>query len=165
MAKLAPKDFFEKYWRDAVQTQIKYGVPSSITLAQAAIESGWGGSGLTLRANNFFGIKDQLNDEWKGDFTEVSTREEKPDGTSYYVISKFRKYKTPEDSFEDHAKFLVANKRYKSLFVNSNYKDWANGLQKAGYATANQYGASIIRLIELYGLQKYDDVEVYKKKL
>lgn len=163
MAKLTPQQFFDKYANYAMETQILKGVPADVTLAQAALESGWGGSSLTVKANNFFGIKDFANDDWKGEYFNIATGEYGANG--YYTInSNFRKYNSALDSFIDHANFLIKNKNYKSLFsldVND-YKGWANGLKAAGYATAPNYGTTLISLIEKYDLHKY--VEQAKKK-
>lgn len=148
---MSPQEFFDKYKDWAIETMAKSGVPASITLAQAAIESGWGESRLAKIANNFFGIK--LH-SWIGDY--VLANDDKPN-------EKFRKYKTAYDSFIDHADFLMTNKRYDSLFDSTDYKKWAEELQKAGYATAQTYANSLISTIEKYGLDKYDkqgDVEM-----
>lgn len=141
---MSPQEFFDKYKDWAIETQAKSGVPASITLAQAALESGWGESRLAKIANNFFGIKVH---SWLGEY--VLANDDKPN-------EKFRKYKTVYDSFIDHADFLMTNKRYDSLFDSTDYKKWAYGLDKAGYATIGTYGESLIGLVEKYGLDKYD---------
>lgn len=154
--------FFDKYKNYAMQTQILFGVPASITLAQAALESGWGESGLTKNANNFFGIK--ADSSWKGEKYLIGTKEYVNNG--YITIqSYFRKYNSPVDSFNDHAKFLLNNSRYKGLFLLDvyNYKDWANGLKTAGYATAPNYGTVLINMIQQYELFKYDQMAAKKK--
>lgn len=163
MAKLAPKDFFDKYANYAMDTQNLKGVPADITLAQAALESGWGGSSLTVKANNFFGIKDFPNDDWHYENYAISTAEYGNSGY-YNIVAKFRKYKSPLDSFIDHANFLIKNSNYKKLFLLdvNDYKGWSNGLKAAGYATAPNYGTTLISLIEKYDLHKY--VEQAKKK-
>lgn len=141
---MSPEEFFSKYKDWAILSQSRSGVPASITLAQAALESGWGESRLAKIANNFFGIK--LH-SWMGDYVLAS--DDAPD-------EKFRKYNSVYDSFIDHADFLVDNSRYNSLFENTDYRQWANGLQKAGYATDKNYANSLIGIIEKYGLDKYD---------
>lgn len=139
--------FFDTYKDWAVTTQAKSGVPASITLAQAALESGWGTSRLATTANNFFGIKVGPVWQWSGPY--VLANDDKPN-------EKFRKYKTVYDSFIDHADFLMVNNLYNSLFDTTDYKQWAVGLQKAGYATDKTYASQLIGLIEKYGLAKYD---------
>ena len=164
---MAPKDFFTTYAPFAIDTQIKYGVPASITLAQAALESGWGESGLTKKANNFFGIK--ADPSWSGPVINMATGEVF-NGVGTTINSNFRKYASPGDSFNDHAKFLTDNKRYSNLFaVSMNdpyyYVKWAQGLKSDGYATALSYDTSLINEIAIYGLTKYDKEAISKKKM
>lgn len=153
---MKPAEFYEKYAPWAVNEFIRSGVPASITLAQAALESGYGESQLTREACNFFGIKKGVG--WKGETYTIATPK---DNTAY---SEFRKYDSPRESFKDHSNFLLLNQRYKSLFKDSDYKNWANGLQAAGYSETPTYGSTVIQIIEKYGLQKYDE-EARKKKL
>lgn len=123
------------------------GVPASITLAQGLLESGYGRSELALKSNNHFGIK--CHNGWKG-------------GRVYHDDDAkgecFRKYDRPEDSFKDHSDFLRYRDRYKFLFDYkvTDYKSWANGLKKAGYATDPAYPRKLIKLIEDYRLYEYD---------
>lgn len=142
---MSPQEFFDKYKDWSILTQARSGVPASITLAQAALESGWGESKLAKTANNFFGIK--VSSRWFGDY--VLADDDEPN-------EKFRKYDTVYDSFIDHADFLMTNSRYNSLFDNTDYKQWAKGLQSAGYATSPTYANNLIDIIEKYGLAKYD---------
>ena len=139
--------FFEKYKDWAILTQGRSSVPASITLSQAALESGYGTSRLAREANSFFGIKKPGCPKWYGEI--ILANDDKPN-------EEFRKYKTIYDSFIDHADWLECNKRYDSLFENTNYIDWSNGLQEAGYATDKTYASLLIGIIEKYGLQKYD---------
>jgi len=161
---MKPSVFFEKYSNSAIEAQNKLGIPASITLAQAALESAWGESELAKKSNNFFGIKDQSNDEWYGEFDTYKTREV-INGQSVYINSNFRKYKNPTESFKDHASFLLKNKRYKSLFeLNpTDYKSWAFGLKNAGYATGTNYAQTLIALIENHKLYNYDLLALKKK--
>lgn len=161
--KLAPTIFFRTYSKYAENSQIKHGVPSSITLAQAALESGWGGSGLTDKANNFFGIK--ADTSHKGSSVNADTLEY-INGIPTRVNAPFRSYSSPQGSFDDHATFLKVNKRYKSLFELpiTDYKGWANGLQAAGYATDPSYASKLIVMVEKYGLTMYDREAETKKK-
>jgi len=141
------QEFFDKYKDWAIESQAKSGVPASITLAQGVLESDSGNSRLAREGNNFFGIKVGPIWQWTGDY--ILANDDKPN-------EKFRKYKTPYDSFIDHADFLMVNPRYDSLFDNTDYVQWANGLQKAGYATDKSYANLLIGIIEKDGLNKYD---------
>lgn len=162
---MTPQQFIDKYAPAAISAQIKYGIPASITLAQAALESAWGKSSLTREANNFFGIKDQANDEWYREYVVKDTAEVL-NGQRVVVSAKFRKYADPADSFNDHASFLLKNSRYKALFLLSplDYTSWAKGLQKAGYATATNYATTLINIINTYKLNKFDAQAELKKK-
>jgi flagellum-specific peptidoglycan hydrolase FlgJ len=155
------KLFFEKYANDAMECQNLFGVPASITLAQAALESGWGTSSLTVMANNFFGIK--ADKSWRGDKILKPTIEYY-NGVKTNVNSYFRKYATAKDSFIDHAKFLMKWSRYDILFDNMDSKEWAKELQQAGYATDPNYANKLINLIAQYNLTAYD-IEAPKKKI
>lgn len=132
----------------AIDHQEKFGIPASITLAQGALESGWGGSYLSRVGNNYFGIKCH---SWSGDkiYADDDAKDE-----------CFRKYESAEESFKDHAIFLKQNSRYKSLFKTKDYLEWAYGLQSAGYATSPSYATSLINLIETYGLNDYDEQSI-----
>lgn len=139
--------YVEKYASLAVDEMYRSGVPASITLAQGLLESRYGLSELATKGNNHFGIK--CHNNWQG-------------GKVYHDDDKkgecFRKYDSPEESFRDHSDFLRYRDRYKFLFdleVND-YKGWAHGLKKAGYATDPAYPAKLIKLIEDYKLYKYD---------
>lgn len=141
----------EKYIRTysslAVQEMYRSGVPASITLAQGMLESGNGLSELALKANNHFGIK--CHNNWKG---ERIFHDDDEKGEC------FRKYKDVEISYRDHSDFLRYRDRYKFLFdlELTDYKGWANGLRKAGYATDPSYPKKLIKLIEEYKLYEYD---------
>ena len=156
-------DFFAKYADYAEQTQNLFGVPASITLAQAALESGWGTSGLTVKANNFFGIK--ASSDWKGETYSAVTVEYLNGVRVENVNALWRKYSSAKESFNDHAKFLLKFSRYKKLFSLpvSDYKGWAVGLQSAGYATDPLYSAKLINMIQQYELMKYDAAASQKK--
>ena len=125
----------------------KYNIPASITLAQGLLESGAGQSELTKRSNNHFGIK--CHRDWKGG--RVYAKDDTPNDC-------FRKYKRAEESFEDHSQFLVKGSRYSFLFrlSPSDFKGWARGLQKSGYATDRAYANKLIKLIEDYELYRFD---------
>ena len=139
--------FFETYKDWAIASMAKSGVPASITLAQGAIESENGNSRLAREGNNFFGIKVGPLWQWSGPY--ILANDDKPN-------EKFRKYESPYDSFIDHADFLVINNLYNDCFKDTNYKNWAYCLKKAGYASSSTYATDLINIIEKNGLQKYD---------
>ena len=139
--------YIEKYKAVAQTNREKYGIPASIILGQAILESGSGTGPLSLYANNHFGIK--CHKDWTGQSIKY-------DDDS--VDECFRKYNNPYDSFRDHAVFLTSGSRYGSLFKldKKDYKAWANGLKNAGYATDSLYPTKLIALIERFQLYKYD---------
>ena len=140
-------DYIKKYRELAVKEMKKYHIPASITLAQGLLESGAGQSELARKSNNHFGIK--CGSDWRGKTVRYDDDERN---------ECFRAYKHPEQSYEDHSKFLVSRSRYASLFKLkiTDYKGWAKGLKKAGYATNPRYAEQLIGIIELYDLHKYD---------
>ena len=125
----------------------KYHIPASITLAQGLLESGAGKSTLARKSNNHFGIK--CGSDWRG---KTVSHDDDARGEC------FRAYKHPKQSYEDHSKFLAGRPRYASLFKLkiTDYKGWARGLKKAGYATNPRYAEQLIDIIELYDLHRYD---------
>lgn len=138
--------YIDTYKEMAMEQQQKYKIPASITLAQGLLESGAGRSRLAREANNHFGIKTPGG--WTGPYILVN--DDLPN-------EKFRKYKSVRDSYEDHSLFLL-KPRYKVLFTYSitDYKAWAKGLKKCGYATSPTYAESLIRIIEMYSLHQFD---------
>lgn len=124
-----------------------YGIPASIKLAQGILESGAGRGVLTQKTNNHFGIKCHVG--WGGDF---DFHDDDARGEC------FRKYNHPLYSFRDHSIFLSSRDRYNFLFEyqKNDYKKWAHGLQKAGYATDRSYPEKLISLIKRYNLDRYD---------
>ena len=141
--------YIEKYAQIAIDEMFRSGVPASITLAQGMLESSYGQSELAVKGNNHFGIKCH---DWKGPrmFYDDDRRGE-----------CFRKYKSPELSFQDHSDFLRYRDRYKFLFdlKTSDYKGWAYGLKRAGYATDPKYPHKLIDLIETYDLTRFDQTD------
>jgi len=130
----------------AMQQQQKYKIPASITLAQGLLESGAGRSRLAREANNHFGIK--VPGGWTGPYILVDDDRPK---------EKFRKYRSVQESYEDHSLFLQ-KPRYSRLFTYriTDYKSWAKGLKACGYATSPTYAQSLIRIIEMYSLHQFD---------
>ena len=141
-------DYILKYKDAAIAQMQSSGIPASITLAQACLESGFGTSTLAKEGNNHFGIKCH---DYKGKKMYVDD-DVKNDC--------FRVYSKVEDSFQDHSDFLRYRSRYAFLFdlEPTDYKGWAIGLKAAGYATDPKYADRLIDLIERYGLDKYDTV-------
>ena len=146
-AQSAYHNYIETYVDMAVEQMRKYKIPASITLAQGLLESGAGQSTLALKANNHFGIKKGMN--WNGPTVKHDDDERN---------ERFRKYKSVRESYEDHSRFLVSGGRYAFLFdlPMDDYKGWAHGLKKAGYATNPRYAQSLISIIERYQLYRYD---------
>ena len=147
------ESYIKKYRELAVEEMKKYHIPASITLAQGLLESGAGKSELARKSNNHFGIK--CGGDWRG---KTVSHDDDACGEC------FRAYKHPKDSYEDHSKFLVGRPRYASLFKLkiTDYKGWARGLKKAGYATNPRYADQLIGIIELYELYKYDEKNYLK---
>jgi hypothetical protein len=130
----------------AIEEQVRTGVPAAITLAQGIYETGSGSSPLAVEAKNHFGIK--CKKDWTGE-----TMLHDDDAAQ----ECFRKYSTDRDSYIDHSNFLKNNRRYGFLFdiPAENYKDWAVGLRRAGYATNPAYSGKLITMVEKYDLQQY----------
>lgn len=139
--------YIAKYSSTAVSEMHRSGVPASITLAQGLLESAAGQSSLAAKSNNHFGIK--CHSDWKG--KKVYKDDDK-------AGECFRVYPNAAASFRDHSDFLRYQDRYKSLFEldPTDYKSWARGLKKAGYATDRSYAEKLIKLIEDYRLYIYD---------
>lgn len=142
------QDYISQYKDVAITEMIRTGVPASITLAQGILESGSGNSRLAKYSNNHFGIK--CKKEWTGEtvYQDDDTKNE-----------CFRVYKTAEDSYRDHSDFLKNRPYYTSLFDldPKDYKNWAKGLKKAGYASERDYPQNLIGLIEKYNLEQYSE--------
>jgi LysM repeat protein len=139
--------YIEEYKDLAISEMKRTGVPASITLAQGMIESDYGRSTLAREGNNHFGIK--CHSDWTG--PTIRHHDDRRNDC-------FRKYKRPEDSFYDHSDFLRSGSRYSFLFDidGTDYKGWAKGLKKAGYATNPDYAYLLIRKIEEYNLFYFD---------
>jgi hypothetical protein len=127
----------------------EFGIPASITLSQGILESGNGESYLATEGKNHFGIKCH---GWEGE--EIYADDDKENEC-------FRKYKKVQQSYRDHSEFLTTHSRYSPLFELeiTDYKGWAKGLKKAGYATSAAYAENLISVIERYNLQRFDQEE------
>lgn len=146
--------FIDRISSDAIKSQRETGVPASVTMAQAILESGWGKSGLSTNANNFFGIKG------KGPAGSITMRtREVFNGQSTYINAPFRKYNSPAESFADHGKFFLQNKRYATAMKNTdNGHRFAQEIARAGYATDPTYAKQLSGLINKYGLERFDRI-------
>ncbi len=139
--------YIQKFAPYAVEEMEKYKIPASITLAQGLLETGGGQSRLAQQGNNHFGIK--CKEDWTG--RTMSHTDDAPNEC-------FRVYDDPRQSYEDHSKFLAYRKYYVNLFKldEKDYKSWAHGLKKAGYATNPRYAYILIDKIEKYKLYEFD---------
>ena len=148
-ATLSRQDYVRTYKNYAIESMTTHQIPASITLAQGILESGSGNSSLAKSSNNHFGIK--CGSQWNG-------------GKTYHDDDEknecFRSYRSVLDSYNDHSVFLTTNKRYSALFLLdiTDYKGWAIGLSKAGYATNPKYANLLIKIIEDLELYNYDRV-------
>ena len=141
------EEYIQRFSDISVKEMKRSGIPASITLAQGILESGSGNSRLAREANNHFGIKCH---DWTG--PSIRHDDDAPGEC-------FRKYKSAEESYRDHSDFLMTRARYAFLFdyKPDDYKNWAHGLKKAGYATNPRYANLLIDIIENNELQRYDN--------
>lgn len=148
LKKLSIDDYIKAYSDIAINEMKRGGVPASITLAQGILESNYGNSPLAEKANNHFGIKCHTGWTGKGYYMDDDAKNE-----------CFRVYDNPKESYHDHTEFLRTRQRYAFLFelTITDYKSWAKGLQRAGYATNPQYANLLIRIIEERKLNNFDE--------
>jgi len=146
---ISVQEYIDTYKDIAISEMKRVGIPASITIAQGILETESGNSELVKKSNNHFGIK--CKNTWTGSsvFHDDDAQGE-----------CFRKYETAEDSYRDHSNFLRGSSRYAFLFELDplDYKGWAYGLKKAGYATNPRYPAILIKNIEDNNLQQYDQL-------
>jgi LysM repeat protein len=158
--KISVEEYIAQYKDLAIREMKRMGVPAAITLAQGILETENGNSDLVKKSNNHFGIK--CKDSWTG-------------GRVYHDDDEsgecFRAYETAEDSYRDHSNYLRGSKRYESLFRldAADYRGWANGIKRAGYATNPRYPQILIKHIEQYDLQQYtlaglDEIPEFNKE-
>ena len=147
--RISPDEYIHTYCSMAVAEMKRSGIPASVTLAQGILETECGNSDLVKKSNNHFGIK--CKSTWTGE--SVTHTDDAPNEC-------FRKYNNPADSYKDHSDYLKTSPRYAALFqlAPSDYKGWAYGLKRAGYATNPQYPQIVISNIEKYNLQQYDNL-------
>ncbi len=143
---MTPQNYIDTYKQLAIDEMVRVGVPASITLAQGLLETENGNSDLVKRSNNHFGIK--CKNTWTG---ERVYHDDDASGEC------FRKYNTAIESYQDHSNFLKGSARYQFLFSMepTDYKAWAKGLKKAGYATNPRYPDILIKYIEDFDLNQY----------
>ena len=143
-------NYVAAFYTVAIEEMKMYDIPASISLAQGILESGMGYSRLAVEANNHFGIK--CHSEWEG---KRIYHDDDEKGEC------FRVYKDPKTSYRDHSLFLTSRSRY-NLKIDD-YKGWAKGLKKAGYATDPKYSNKLINLIERYSLDRFDTKKKMKR--
>ena len=141
--------FFERYAAAAIEEQKRYGIPASVTLAQMAVESGYGESSLAKQDNNYFGIK--ASKSWLNAGKPWSYHHDD------HYNDKFCTFASPLESLEYHSKVLMAN-RYKACFQynSDDHYHWISGIKAGGYATDPHYVAKIEKVIKDYGLERFD---------
>lgn len=146
--------YIERFAPLAIKEMHRVGIPASIKLAQAVIESNAGRSTLAANSNNHFGIK--CKSYWTG--LSYYHKDDDLDIKGKLIESCFRAYQDIEASFKDHSDFLKTSPKYLSLFALDamDYRSWANGLKACGYATDKSYAAKLIQTIEEYHLYRYD---------
>ena len=146
--------YIEEYKFLAIDEMIRTGMPASIIMAQAIVESNAGASKLAKITNNHFGIK--CKDYWNGG--EYYHPDDDRDASGKLIPSCFRKYNTVTDSYLDHSNFLMNTEHYRPLFNydKTDYQLWAEGLEVCGYASDEKYAEKLIRTIETYGLHELD---------
>ena len=153
MANNSRQQYIDQYAEYAMEQMRRYGIPASVTLAQGIIESANGKSTLARTANNHFGVKGEFNGAY------VLANDDKPN-------EKFKKYDNVGQSYEDHSKVLMAS-RYQKYVGNlspDDYRGWAAGIKKGGYATASNYVSTIVGVIEGSNLHKYDKMVLEQMK-
>ncbi len=143
------QQYIDQFAKIAMQEMMEYHIPASITMAQACLESSDGNSTLATEANNHFGIKCKSN--WNG--PTIRKDDDAHDEC-------FRKYRNAQESYRDHSEFLTGGMRYQFLFDYNikDYKKWAYGLKRAGYATDPTYPERLLKIIEEFQLYKLDDL-------
>jgi flagellum-specific peptidoglycan hydrolase FlgJ len=146
--------YIEQYKYIAIDEMERSGIPASIIIAQAIVETNAGTSRLAQLSNNHFGIK--CKDYWEGE--TFYSPDDDHDKNGNIVPSCFRQYRTPVESYRDHTDFLMQTDHYQGLFGydKTDYVLWAKGLQLCGYASDQQYAEKLITTIRTYGLDELD---------
>ncbi len=154
------KEFINQIGAAAVKWYPTYRILPSLTIAQAVLESRWGNSGLAKECCNYFGMK------WTNScgtaYKEYKTGEQKPDGTPYTIMAKFRKYPSLSDGIKGYYDFINYN-RYKNLQGQTDYRESCQLIKADGWATDVKYPGKLTSIIEQYSLWKYDLLAIYPK--
>ena len=153
---MTPQDFINLIGSAAQASAFKTQVPASFTVAEAALESGWGSSQLATEGMNLFGVK--ADPSWQGDVLTLNTREYLH-GQWVIVQAKWRKYPNWQSCMDDHAAFLHQNGRYADCFDCTLGDDFAKSVAKAGYATDPDYANKLIAIIDRHNLLSLDGVQ------
>lgn len=146
---MTPQEFIAAIGPAAQASAAKTGIPASFTVAQAALESGWGKSRLAREAFNLFGVKADAS--WHGDVLELPTQEYLH-GEWVTQIARWRRYTGWQDCLDDHAQFLLVNPRYRPAFQFTDGRQFAKAVAAAGYASDPGYAAKVISIIDYRGL-------------
>ncbi|MDN4036808.1 glycoside hydrolase family 73 protein [Massilia sp. YIM B02443] len=150
---MPPSAFINLLLPAAQRVHREHGIPASVTIAQGALESGWG---ARAPGNNLFGIK--ADPAWKGKTVDIRTHEYVA-GRRVDIVAKFRAYASIDDCIADRARFLKANPRYAPCFREVTGEAWARALQKAGYATDPKYAESLIAVMRGRNMSQYDNLK------
>lgn len=150
---MKPQAFIDALSAAAVATAKTSGVPASFTIAQAALESAWGKSQLATDAFNLFGVK--ADKSWTGPTFSLPT-EEVESGVRVKVQAKWRRYRDWHECMDDHAKFLIENRRYRAAFEHKDGASFAAAVAAAGYATDPLYCDKLVAVIRSHNLQSLD---------
>ena len=147
-------NFIKTIGNAAVANYPKYKILPSLTIAQAILESGWGKSRLSTECFNYFGMK------WKSgcgcDYKEYPTKEQRPDGSYYTIMAKFRKYRDPADGIKGYYDFLSGYKRYHNLIGVTDAGKACDLIRQDGWATSLKYSSNLKRVISQHNLTEYD---------
>lgn len=143
------KDFIALIYPYAKTSSVYTEIPYGFTIAEAALESGWGESMLFKEAMNLFGVK--ADSSWNGELLSMNTKEF-INGAWVTIPAKWRKYSNLQDCIDDHSQFLIQNPRYKDCFQYTSSSDFAIAVAKAGYATDPDYSDKLCSIIEKYDL-------------
>jgi flagellum-specific peptidoglycan hydrolase FlgJ len=152
---MKPADFIATIAPAAKQLMHTAGIPASVTIAQAALESGWGASELAIKACNLFGVK--ADPAWHGATLAMDTKEV-IGGKEATVLARWRKYPNWQSCIVDRGLFFHQNPRYAHALTCSDCTAFALAIQAAGYATDPSYAAKVLAVIRSHNLSQFDQV-------
>lgn len=153
---MTPADFLDQIVPAARAAHRASGIPASFTLAQAALESGWGASQLSKRGFNLFGVK--ADRAWRGPTLSMDTREVF-NGKSVMVPALWRQYSSWADCLADRVEFFKRNKRYADCFKETTGEGWCHAVAAAGYATDPDYAEKLLAMIRGRNLTRFDKAD------